>query len=191
MSPLGGTDGDERHRDRGRSREGRRPGGCRDARTGADADRDRGQTTQDFALGVGIFLVTVAFVFAFVPTVLVPFEAGPNEADAAEAQHLAADLTDNLTVGGYATRLNQSRTRTFFKYHNDSDDIRGNYSLPVASQANVTLENLEGTRIDPSANPSFSYHPRAGTQLATESTASASRVLEYDGDSYRLVVRVW
>jgi hypothetical protein len=149
---------------------------------------DRAQTTQDFALGVGVFLVTVAFVIAFVPTILVPFQAGPSEADASQAQHLAMDLTDNLTVGGYATRLNETRTDRFFAHHPDGSDIRANYSLPVGAQANVTLENLDGTTVGPS---DIGYYPRAGDALTGEPTASSSRILEYDGDSYRLLVRVW
>ena len=28
---------------------------------------DRGQTTQDFAIGIGVFILAVAFVFSFLP----------------------------------------------------------------------------------------------------------------------------
>jgi hypothetical protein len=156
-----------------------------------DGSPDRGQTTQDFALGIGVFLVTVAFVLAFVPTVLVPFQAGPSEADASNAQLLATDLSENLSRSGYATRLNESRTDRFFAVHDDGETISANYSLSVRTNANVTLENLDGTPIDPSANPDFSYHPRTGDGLTTVPTASASRVVVYEGDSYRLLVRVW
>lgn len=39
----------------------------------------RAQTTLDFALGIGVFLVALTFVFAFVPGMLQPFEASSPE----------------------------------------------------------------------------------------------------------------
>jgi len=36
--------------------------------------RRRAQTTIDFAIGISVFLIVVAFVVAFVPTVFTPFE---------------------------------------------------------------------------------------------------------------------
>jgi hypothetical protein len=39
----------------------------------------RGQTTLDFAVGISIFLLTMAFVLSFVPGILGPFESGPQE----------------------------------------------------------------------------------------------------------------
>ncbi|MFC5136170.1 MULTISPECIES: DUF7287 family protein [Haloferacaceae] len=50
---------------------GERPDGS----TVADGGRrdDRGQTQIDFAVGAGVFLVTLAFVIAFVPTLFEPF----------------------------------------------------------------------------------------------------------------------
>ncbi|MFB6155680.1 MAG: hypothetical protein ABEJ22_07265 [Haloferacaceae archaeon] len=38
--------------------------------------RVRGQTTLDFAIGVGVFLLVVVFVFSFLPAVLQPFSGG-------------------------------------------------------------------------------------------------------------------
>lgn len=39
----------------------------------------RGQTTLDFAIAMSVFLVALAFVFAFVPGMLQPFEGGGSE----------------------------------------------------------------------------------------------------------------
>ncbi|WP_049893533.1 DUF7287 family protein [Halogranum rubrum] len=41
--------------------------------------RDRGQTTLDYAIGAGVFLVTVAFVVAFIPSMIQPFDQSAQE----------------------------------------------------------------------------------------------------------------
>ena len=64
-------------------------------------DRTRAQTTLDFAIAMGIFLLAIAFVFSFVPTFVAPFADGDQELSAASdriASHLAegalADVDD-------------------------------------------------------------------------------------------------
>ena len=55
-------------------------------------DRSRAQTTLDFAIAMGIFLLAIAFVFSFVPTFVAPFADGDQEMSAASdriASHLA------------------------------------------------------------------------------------------------------
>ncbi len=52
----------------------------------------RGQTTLDFAIAMGVFLLTVAFVFTFIPSVTAPFIDGGQEQPAAAdriGSHLA------------------------------------------------------------------------------------------------------
>ena len=46
-------------------------------REGGRSRRDRAQTAQDFALGIGFFMIAVAFVFAFVPSMLAFTTADP------------------------------------------------------------------------------------------------------------------
>ncbi|MEF8884967.1 MAG: hypothetical protein V5A44_07595 [Haloarculaceae archaeon] len=54
----------------------------------------RGQTTLDFAVGMSIFLLTLAFVFTFVPGMLAPF------GDTTQAETAAANrIAENLTTG--------------------------------------------------------------------------------------------
>ena len=57
------------------------------ARTTSD---DRGQTPQDFAIGMSIFLLAVVTVLAFIPSIFTPFTA---PADAVEGQAAAAFAT--------------------------------------------------------------------------------------------------
>jgi hypothetical protein len=76
--------------------------------------RDRGQTTIDFAVGVGLFLLVVAFVVAFVPTMLEPFRGGAG-AETVAADRVATDLSEGLL--GSPDRpsvLDVDRTVAFF-----------------------------------------------------------------------------
>ena len=55
-------------------------------------DDDRAQTVLDFAIAMGIFLLALAFVFSFVPSLTAPFVDGDQEMSAASdrtASHLA------------------------------------------------------------------------------------------------------
>lgn len=55
-------------------------------------DTDRAQTTLDFAIAMGVFLLAVAFVFTFIPTLTAPFLDGDQELSAASdrtASHLS------------------------------------------------------------------------------------------------------
>ena len=47
-----------------------------------------GQTTLDFAVGVSVFRIVVAFVLAFVPTMLQPFD-GSSQGETALTDRLA------------------------------------------------------------------------------------------------------
>lgn len=61
-----------------------------------DAGRDRAQTTLDFAVGMSIFLLTVAFVFTFAPNIAEPFSDSGTEntvvADRVASQLVAGTL---------------------------------------------------------------------------------------------------
>jgi hypothetical protein len=151
----------------------------------------RGQTTQDFALGVGVFLVTVAFVFAFVPSVLVPFDSGPTDGERAIAETFTTNLTDDLTDEGSPTRLNRTRARSFFGNHTDSESIVANYSVPVRTRLNVSLVTLEGTDVVEITVGGSTVDATAGDDPRTRTTATVSRVVEYGSRTYRLEVRAW
>lgn len=79
------------------------------------ADGQRGQTTLDFAIAMGIFLVALTFVFAFVPGMLQPFEeSGPEETTLSNrvAKQLAGEA---LVDPGEAPVLDISCTLEFFR----------------------------------------------------------------------------
>ena len=146
---------------------------------------DRGQTTQDFAVGVGVFLLTVAFVLAYVPTALPQPASDPTASREAQADRVADEIVDNLSVAGTGTRLDATRTERFFEYNDDAATIRENFSLPATTRTNVTLEHLNGT------NVSTGEDVYAGAEHRNQTAASASRLVVYNGTQYRLLVRVW
>lgn len=144
---------------------------------------DRAQTTHDYAVGIGVFLLTVAFVFSYVPTALGTIDSGGTGSDSAIADRLSTEIVANLSVDGYPNRLNNSSVSTFF---NDSSmsTIRTEYELRNSTLANVTLEYANGTAI-------AGRDVHAGAQYADQRAATMTRLVVIDDGRYRLVVRVW
>jgi hypothetical protein len=157
----------------------------------------RGQTTIDFAIGAGVFLIVVAFVVAFVPGMFGPFE-DPDHAQ--EADRVAATLaTDALADPSDPYVLDEECTREFFhqmrgggaaspscRFDNSTsavgptfgeDVVRMNASIETLSSGSLITDNVTFAAGDPA--------PTTGT------LAVARRVVHYDGQTYRLVVRAW
>jgi hypothetical protein len=147
---------------------------------------DRGQTAQDFAVGISVFVLTTAFALAYVPTAVFPFDQAPDGETATQADRLADSLVADFAVDGSRTTLNESATRTFLRHNNSSAAIRANYSLPATASVNVTLEHPNGTAVNATA-----WDAAAGTRYADQEAGVASRLVTVGGSRYRLVVRVW
>jgi len=85
---------------------------------------ERGQTVLDFAIGVSVFLVIVAFVLTFVPGMVQPFESSTQEQTAASdrlASQLATDMLVTDVTEPYL--LDRGCAATFFALENsDGDD---------------------------------------------------------------------
>jgi hypothetical protein len=160
-----------------------------DAVPGAD---DRGQTIQDFAVGVSVFVLVVAFALAYLPTTIVPFDDGAAEPSAAVAEGLATNVLADLSAGGAPNTLDPNRTAALFRSA-DGDDVRADYGLRTVTSANVTLEWLDGQRVSVLSigGPNRTVTPAAGDPAPTNSAETATRIVRLGPDRYRLVVRVW
>jgi hypothetical protein len=145
--------------------------------------RDRGQTQQDFAIGISVFLLAVLFVFAYLPSTLASSDA-QIERESYTADRVATAILTNVSAEGGANQLNDTRTEQFFTWHDDGDDIRANYSISDTTQVNVTLETLDGIIVD-------SRDGEAGDAYLERAGAAVARIVWLDGTRYRLVVRVW
>lgn len=168
----------------------------RPPRSGGDwrsaTGRDRGQTTIDFAVGATLFLLTIAFVFTFVPVMFQPFAT--SQSDPLVADRTANRLaTDVLGDPAEPYVLNETCTTAFFAgtapptgCPDPTDGSLGDHPNPMLGVPDDT--NLNVTLVDPGGTVEGSVgDPRAG---ASDVITAQRRVL-YRGESYELYVRVW
>jgi hypothetical protein len=171
---------------------GERPSGV----PAADGTRSgaRGQTQIDFAVGAGVFLVTLAFVVAFVPTLFEPFAAGET-ASPLVADRIAAGTVDRLgasaTVSGVSTAvhaptepgvLSPACTVAFFAANATLADDAGcpfdaetdpAASFGVDDDVQVVIHELDER--DPAANPAtVAFDTRHGPVGATLNRSTAA-----------------
>ena len=110
-----------------------------------NASSDRAQTAQDFAVGIGIFLLTIAFVFAFLPTVLSPFDTDVGAIEQSQADRAVTFVTHNITEDGQSNHINEIRAGEFFgAVGSDVDGIQNATGTPFDARVNVTVTTLDG-----------------------------------------------
>lgn len=145
----------------------------------------RGQTLQDYVIGVSIFLLTTAFVVGFIPTLFTPFTAPVDASQTAQADRYAAEVLSEITQPDSKNVLAGAETDSFFANASNLDGI------PTAEQSevNVTLVDGNGT-----------VQQTVGPPYQGESTAAATRVVVpesgYVGNhtctaTCRIEVRLW
>jgi hypothetical protein len=153
--------------------------------------RDRAQTAQDFAVGIGLFLLAVAFVFAFVPQVVSPYDVGIGASESAQADRAATMIVGNLSVEDRPNELDHDAADDYFEPTpgNDVsvDQLRDRTGLPFSSRINVTVRNVE------TGNQPWSG---GATYRDGQEAASATRIVRTDDPSTcepacEVVVRVW
>jgi len=154
---------------------------------------DRAQTAQDFAVGISIFLLTVGFVFAFVPNLLSPFDTQIGTAEQAQADRAATVIAANITHEDDPNAINESEVDYFDTLGAGVETIQNETGLPFTARINVTVSGIgDGTPVSVSgttleAGPEF----REG-----QPAASATRIVVIEGNSAcdpgcELTVRVW
>ncbi len=114
----------------------------------SDAGRDRAQTTLDFAVGMSIFLLTVAFVFTFAPNIAEPFSDSGTEntvvADRAASQLVAGTLADPDRP--YV--LDKACTIAFFAPENLDGDPDNDADLNSSNDDQLTRDRFDISRAD-------------------------------------------
>jgi hypothetical protein len=159
---------------------------------------DRGQTTIDYAVGISVFLLTVAFIFAFLPSMFEPFTSESGDllvlADRS-ADRLAADLlVENLTDPNV---LNATCTVGFFnatapdptgcRYNQNASDIRGALSVNrTGAEFNITVRDAGALRTVDETDLAAGDDPPS-----TGDVTVATRKVLLDGNQSDLVVKVW
>lgn len=155
---------------------------------------DRGQTPHDFALGIGVFLLTVAFVFSTLPGLAEPFETDVTAVEEAHADRAAATLVDHLSSGAGPGALDPDVATTFFRQNETGDSLRGFLGLGTESPVNVTVTN--GSRpVELTDGEGEAATLTAGDALADRPVATTVRLVSFTGERHceptcRLVVEV-
>lgn len=102
----------------------------------------RGQTLPDFAVGVAIFLLTVTFVFLFVPQMALPYE---DQEQPVVAERVASDLVGHHLAETGGTGLNESCTVAFHTRDTESacgtGSVHDQVGISSTYGLNVTLRD--------------------------------------------------
>ncbi|WP_416839346.1 hypothetical protein [Haloferax sp. DFSO52] len=159
----------------------------------ANSDRRRAQTTIDYAVGVGIFLLAIAWVIGTVPQIVQPFDDAQDQPLVANR---AADrlANDALSAPTEQTALSTACVEGFFQ--NNSPPADCEYGTGPVEDAigigddyhvNVTLLNdgTVATLSDGSAATRGDPVPSSGQVVA------ARRSVLWDNELHQLLVRVW
>lgn len=155
------------------------------------APDDRGQTLQDYVVGISIFIVVVFMALAFFPNLLSGFQTGTVADHEAQADRVAREIVTNASTSGSINDLNATIIEEIVAM--SEDDLRSRYGLHGSINLNITVESLDGG----------SYVTDGTTTLAGEpgyfgdSAGTAARIVTLTDKAYgcspacRLVVRAW
>lgn len=155
--------------------------------------RDRGQATIDYGIGAVIFVLSVAFVLAFTPTLLGPFVGGAQD-DYATADRVADQLsTDLLGEPSKPYVLNKTCADNFFDgtfggpCRHGPSGATPNEVLGLKDRTNVYVALVELQSGPDNVKKELGDPPGAGGPTV----ASASRQVLYNGTQHQLLVKVW
>lgn len=180
-------------------------------------DATRGQTTIDFTIGITIFLIVLATVFAFVPGALQPFNQGTQE-DIVTVNRVADTISeDNLADPTQPYLLDTACTIAFFEDPSTtpsdceypSGDLKETVGIGEGRHLNVTIRGNVSGAGDPNqilcwqqpsgpldvpsncggSDPVLALggNPPGGSQSAV----TARRVVQLDDRDVFLVVKLW
>jgi len=180
--------------------------------------RERGQTTLDFTIGVTIFLIVLVGVFVFVPGTLQPFEEGGQE-DLVTVNRVADGLAEqSLTESATPYILDADCTVGFFDTTvsppAECEYSGGNLSerVGIAGQQSINVTIRKGVAGSAGTSAPLCYNESqppgerltsgdcdsgatrlaaGGTAIGDQSSVTARRVVELDGQDVFLVVMIW
>jgi hypothetical protein len=162
--------------------------------TGGD-DGSRGQTTQDFAIGISLFLLTSLFVFVFVPGLFTTYEADVSPGSQQQADRIAASMIENYSLEDRNNWLD-SNFADVVGYTGSPAGVgqfQERYGTEDFRLINVTLRRADGD--------SISSVDGAGTQYDGQNAATITRLVVVPSINQcspggaeqvcRLIVRIW
>jgi hypothetical protein len=159
---------------------------------------ERGQTSQDYALGISIFLLTLTFVIGYFPTLLAPYDTGAGAAESATGNRVSEAIISEVESGRAPNDLNATKTAVFFERNLSRTNFRENLSVRTDTSVNISVRTLGRSAVvevfDPSGTPTTLL---GGTQYNNESSVTVSRVVTMRNapatcqPACRILVRVW
>lgn len=171
-------------------------------------DGERGQTSIDFVVGIGVFLLVVGSVAGFVPDLFAPFDDDPQRPLVTDraADRVVGHLTD---VDGNPGVLNTSCTLAFLRQNaavcgfDPQNDLTEQIGIGTRYRANVSLRRnttaAPGLEIlctdgdEPVACSAGGPKLAAGPPVPgnRSSVDSARRVVHVAGRDATVVIHVW
>lgn len=155
----------------------------------------RGQTAQDFAVGIGIFLLAVAFVFSYVPSLITPYSAATT-AETAQADRIADEI-----ISSYSDETANELDAT--KLEGADLEELGLRAVEGENGDEIRIDRINITIIDPDEEAEdITWSHDDGDVYDGQSAGSATRLItvdepeELDGaleceNACKLTVRVW
>lgn len=175
--------------------------------------RNRGQTVIDVLVGVGVFLIAVAFVFSFIPSMVDPF-AGDQEVTLV-ADRVADEVANGMmTDASTPSVLNETCTYTFFhdsygngancalSYDDTETDLSTRLGIDSTYSVNVTIQR----NVSNGASPDILCTDGTGVKqcssgldrlaigpapAADGSVVATRRTRFIDGKDVLVVVKLW
>lgn len=148
-------------------------------------DGNRGQTTQDFAIGIALFFIALLFVLTFIPSVLAPFGEVDHRERAAQAERASLGIISATAVDDERIHLDEEALADFLA----SESLAADLDLPPGTAVNVTVTPLgESESIEQGGASYEDVEAGVWTRIVTIESS------ENDGPctpGCRLVVRVW
>jgi len=147
----------------------------------------RAQTLQDYATGIGIFLLVTAFVFTFIPTLFTPYDTVTGADETLRSERAADKTVQRITTDGPGNEIDNDSGTTFFTH--STADLRNAVGIAETENINVTVRGTDGiVEIDGTTYA-------AGETYNEQPTGSAARVVTSDdpecAPSCRVVIRIW
>jgi hypothetical protein len=145
----------------------------------------RGQTQLDFGLGMGVFLLAVAFTFGTMPTLLDPMVVTVDDDATAHSERVNGVVVSELTGPGGTTASNATVDSFFNTTASNSSKLREFVGLSDRYHVNVSIWNRTGTQLHATGDPYDS-----GSDGVT-TTRIISVTNETCDPTCRVVVHVW
>lgn len=151
------------------------------SKTPSDSRTERAQTTQDFVIGIGIFLLAVAFVFSFLPSLLTPYAPAVDDGDVAQADRIAGEVLETVE-GNETNEVNGSAFEGTY-VGEGSNTLVGDLGLRSANGDAIDRVNVSIERLNQSQERSERTVLGGGDAYDGGSGVSSARIVSVDWEA--------